>query len=520
MNWKYLLLVIGLFLITLVPIAYKTLVLRMDFFPTLKKDIWEIEFMAHIAGTPDKRVIEFPVPEASDRLLIQATQFQGKNLSLTIEKTKEGNFARLSGTSLQKTSAVYKVQIRAMEKIYQVPERDYSTFYPKSVEPFLTPIELGDEVEAEIFRLEQEIVQAQKNKVRVAKSLYYFVNEEIVSSKRSVGLEMALAHFRGSSKDKSNLLTILLRRQGIPARTVRGIDLKEGEETRRRYYYWNEVYLDGDWYPVAATAGYFGYVSTRMVPLFASIALEKKIQNEGSRVEIYAKRMLSDEFNAHQYKKELAKKGTTFLSFSPYTLPLSIQPGLKLLLLFAVGCVVLTFCRNIIGVKTFGIFFPILLALFFKSTSLAFGLGCFLIIILFGFLERYLLKGLHLLAVPRLSIILTFLVMSLLGFAILNNQYHFSAHNPTLLPIIITTMFIERFSIKMEEEGWKNTLISLMGTILISLLSFGLFSWKDLEIFVYTHPETLFAIIAILIVIGKYTGYRLFEVVRFREFLK
>ena len=93
-------------------------------------------------------------------------------------------------------------------------------------------------------------------------------------------------------------------------------------------------------------------------------------------------------------------------------------------------------------------------------------------------------------------------------------------HNPTLLPIIITTMFIERFSIVIEEEGSWSMTKYLFGTLIVSLLSYLMFSWEELETVIYVHPELLLAIIALLILIGRYKGYRLTELWRFRSMVK
>ncbi|MDX1387335.1 MAG: 7TM domain-containing protein, partial [bacterium] len=392
--------------------------------------------------------------------------------------------------------------------------------YPKSIQSYLQPPAVSERLEKSLEQLEQELDLSAKDNIQKAKALFYFIHEEIFISDETIGLENTLLYSRGTHFSRVNLLTLLLRRQGIPSRTVVGIKLLDKKDKKRPWVYWNEAYLDGKWIPLFPVKGYFAEIPANYIPLVRPVHLEEKVKIEGFRFGIYAHRVVADRFSALEYSQELAKKDSAFLGFSPYTLPLSEQPALKLLLLFSLGCVVLAFCRNILGIKTFGIFFPILLALFFKNTSLLFGLGFFLMLLLMGYGERFWLSKLQLLAVPRFSIILTLIVITLLVFSVLNRRYQFSDYSVTLLPIIIVTMFIERFSIMLEEEGWSNTGKSLVGTLVIALISYGLFLWKDLEILIYTHPELLFTVIAILILIGKYTGYRLSELIRFREFIK
>ncbi len=520
MNWKYFLLVTGLLLATAIPISYKTFILGMDFFPSVKKDTWAIEFMAKVKGSPKSQKIVFPIPKASDRIQILETQFEGQNLALAIKTTLAGAHASLTGISRQNIKVFYRVNLKGFQKKYKMPVSNEWQSYPKKVAAFLDPPPLSPSVEQAIERLEYELFSVKMTRLNRIKTLFYFLHEEILKGKKHQGIEQALLKSKGSSRDKAELFTILARRQGIPARTIMGITLTEKENIKRTAWHWNEVYLGQQWIPVLLKEGYLGEIPAEYLPLATSTKLRPKWPNDGFHLTVNAERLSSEQFNALEYRKQLTAKKSLILSFSPYTLPLSEQPAFKLLLLFAFGTLVLAFCRNIIGMKSFGIFFPVLLALFFKDTSLWFGMGFFGFIIIMGTLERRLLTAMHLLAVPRFSIILVLLVITLLLFAILNNQYQFSQYNPAILPIIITTMFIERFSIKWEEEGTLNTGQALLGTFFISIVAYSLFSWELLERLLYTHPETLFTIIAFLIMIGRYTGYRVSEIIRFREFLR
>ena len=164
---------------------------------------------------------------------------------------------------------------------------------------------------------------------------------------------------------------------------------------------------------------------------------------------------------------------------------------------------------------------PILLALFFLESSLLFGLVFFTGVVGIGFLERKVLQKLYLLAVPRLSIIMTMVVILLTACALIFSQMGvFNKFTPTLFPIIITTVFIEKFSIMLEEEGTLNTLKVITNTSIIAITIFFLLKLPGLQVFVYTYPELLLISVAAQILIGKYTGYRLTELFRFKDFFK
>ena len=191
------------------------------------------------------------------------------------------------------------------------------------------------------------------------------------------------------------------------------------------------------------------------------------------------------------------------------------------ILMIPLGTLVLSIARNVIGIPTFGIFTPILLTLFFKETSFGFGFVFFFVVVLVGIGERYILDKFYLLAVPRLSIILTLVIMLMIGYSLFSSDIAMISQNHlAFFPIVIVTTNIERLSIMLTEEGLANTLKTLFGTLVIAILGYLLYSIHALEMFMFTNPELLFTIIGFLILIGKYKGYRLSEFLRFRDLVR
>ena len=191
------------------------------------------------------------------------------------------------------------------------------------------------------------------------------------------------------------------------------------------------------------------------------------------------------------------------------------------ILLIPIGTLVLAIARNLIGIPTFGIFTPILLTLFFKETSFGFGMLFFGIVVIIGIGEKYVLDKFYLLAVPRLSIILTLIIMLMLGYSFYSAEMtSISQKHLAFFPIVIVTLIIERLSIMITEEGMLNTFKTLLGTLVIVLLVYSLYFISALEMFMFTNPELLFSIIGILILVGKYKGYRLSEFIRFRDLVR
>jgi hypothetical protein len=249
--------------------------------------------------------------------------------------------------------------------------------------------------------------------------------------------------------------------------------------------------------------------------------VERLISRKNASYSIQAERARINRFNKAEFRKAVLRSDSIFAKFSLYRLPLPLQTMFTTLMLIPVGTLVLSLARNIIGIPTFGIFTPILLTLFFKETSLGFGMLFFGIVVLIGIGERYILDKFHLLAVPRLSIILTLVILMMLGYSFFSHDFAvFSQKHLAFFPIVIVAINIERLSIMITEEGLVNTLKTLVGTLIIAILGWALYSITALEMFVFTNPELLFTIIGLLILIGRYKGYRLSEFLRFRDLVR
>jgi hypothetical protein len=70
--------------------------------------------------------------------------------------------------------------------------------------------------------------------------------------------------------------------------------------------------------------------------------------------------------------------------------------------------------RNIIGLQTFGIFMPALIATSLRESELLWGLLVFLGIIFMGAMLRTVLDRLRILHTPKLTIVLVYVVFALL----------------------------------------------------------------------------------------------------------
>ena len=106
-------------------------------------------------------------------------------------------------------------------------------------------------------------------------------------------------------------------------------------------------------------------------------------------------------------------------------------------------------------------------------------------------------------------------VLCLLLISILSHQLGLEMGlSVALFPVVILTIAIERVSILWEEVGPREALHQSLGTLVVAAIAYLVMGLDTVQYLVFVFPELL--LVGIL-VLGRYTGYRLFELRRFRE---
>jgi hypothetical protein len=80
------------------------------------------------------------------------------------------------------------------------------------------------------------------------------------------------------------------------------------------------------------------------------------------------------------------------------------------------------------------------------------------------------------------------------------------------------TMTIERMSIVWEERGMREALLQGSGSLIAAALAYIVMNINVIQHFVFVFPEVLFTVLACTLLLGRYSGYRLSELIRFRIF--
>ena len=196
--------------------------------------------------------------------------------------------------------------------------------------------------------------------------------------------------------------------------------------------------------------------------------------------------------------------------------------------------------RTVIGITTFGTFGPALLGLVCRDLhDFPWALGIFVGIMLTGWIIRRLLDRYHLLMVPRISVLLTCIVgLLVICLALLGPEAGTTRGYVALLPLIILTHMIERFWTVETEDGTAASFRTLLGTVVVAVVvtfvvNFDLplnaaarWLWHGpvvppdaVRTTFFRYPECLGLVLAGQLLLGRYTGYRLTELFRFRDLL-
>ena len=131
---------------------------------------------------------------------------------------------------------------------------------------------------------------------------------------------------------------------------------------------------------------------------------------------------------------------------------------------------------------------------------------------------RSYLSHLNLLLVSRVAAVVIVVILLMAVIAISSYKMGVDqALTVTFFPTIILAWTIERMSILWEEEGGHEVLVQGGGSLLVAVIAYLVMSNHVVEHLTFNFPELLFSLLGVTLLLGKYTGYRLSELYRFRE---
>jgi hypothetical protein len=208
-----------------------------------------------------------------------------------------------------------------------------------------------------------------------------------------------------------------------------------------------------------------------------------------------------------------------FLISTILGLPASERAVFRYIVLIPLGAFIVVLMRNLIGVPTLGTFMPVLLALALLEIDPVRGLIMFGVLIAAGLWFRFLLSRLNLLVVPRVAACVVIVTLLMILMTVM--CYHLGIGGGaqiTLFPMIILAWTIERMSLIWEEEGKRSAISQVSGSVLVAVAAYCFMKVEQVQYWAFYFPELLLVLLAGILLIGRYTGYRVSELFRFRSF--
>ena len=482
--------------------AYKVVGLGFSLSPEEKVKVWTVESVISFDAEGGPVEVSLNLPDNRKGLVVMERRVKKGGYEYAVEK---------KGSALR--GVWTKEKAEGPQKIYfqsQIYRKDWQDSRP--VEEGYKPAELPFFSSVAEDLAKDLIVKAKKESntpVGIASGILNQLNRPEDNGGAAILLE--------KNKDFGGTLELaraLIIKAGVTARSVKGFFLdKDSSNIKPQGFL--EIRDGDEWLlmdPVEAkvlnSGSFLLWQMDNESILEVTGGVHSKIRFSSLATSIIANKAAID--------AGLGKSRSMFVDFSIYSLPIKVQNSFRLLLLIPFGALVVVIMRNLVGIRTSGTFLPILIAMTFIQTSLLSGLALFILIVSLGLILRSYLSRLNLLLVPRISAVLVFVIVIYVFIAV--TSYKLGSELGLMVsffPMIIISWTIERMSILWEEEGPKEVFIQGGGSLLTASLVYLLMTNRYIEHLSYSFPELLLVVLAVILCIGSYTGYRLSELSRF-----
>lgn len=499
---------ISIFLIKIFSYGYPLL-------PNKTFDNWYVEFSLKPRISPGyitfdgiPAELKLQIPQDDDKYAIANIQLLSPGFGKEQEETGQKKFHILTKRNLKEEQ-----NILLRFNVFELDNTFKQTDLPVSIESRFAPqnrISNPDE-RLEVFYNQLDTLSQEAQRLSAdTRSYVRQVIRILVQNKETLSF---LKEEIGTRRAEM-VVSEILKSNGIISRTAHGFKLsKESRNADLRH--WIEVYENKKWERYS-----FDLNDKDLQTYYRwSIDNDKLVDTSDHIAYTYG---LAVKANSDSSLTRLVwtQENQNFLLkfFTLQTLPLKQQLVVQVLLLLPLGALGVSFFRQVIGVTTFGTFMPVLVALAFRETGLLYGICFFFAVITIGLIARKYIDKLHLLMVPRLSAILSVIVVVIILFMLLTKDQNLSfGISVALFPVVIITMFIERMSTILDEMGPRDACYGFFGSLGVASLIYVLVLNDITKHIMFTFPELLFVIIAACLVLGRYNGYKLTEYWRFRQ---
>lgn len=488
---------------------YKVVHLSFPVLPEETVKTWKIEARIRFVGKGGPAKVSLFIPTSA------------RNYALMDERFVSGGFGLVAGIDHGHRKAVWSIrEAEGKQTLYYQADiaRVRSTAPPpKGKKPEPEKSELND---SQKKALQAVLKKAQAQSADVPTLVSVLLKQ--MTAKELDENERILVGTNPTPAKRMRAASKVLNYGGITARPVRGIRLREEKVEFTRdapLLSWIEVYHQGEWMAFNPMTG-AQEIPDNWFPWWTGTDPMVRLEG-GDKPETTVSVAPKEEAAVSAAARRGLVTHPWLLKYSLFSLPVNTQAVYRIMLLVPIGALLLVLLRNMIGIKTFGTFMPVLIALSFRETGLLRGIVIFTLLVVLGLAVRFYLERLKLLLVPRLAAVLIVVVLTMAALSIVTHKMGGNTGlSVALFPLVILTMTIERMSIVWEERGASEAIVSGVGSLFTAALAFIVMNLAIVEHLVFVFPELLLVVLALTLLTGRYTGYRLTDLHRFREFAK
>jgi hypothetical protein len=491
-------LIATLFLVGIGLFSYRYWVLDVPLTDTEKVNSWMVEANLRFIAQRNVPVkASFTIPYMPPYVAILDEYFVAQNYGVT---TNLNGYNRRAIWTLRRSAGAQSLYYRAVLR-----ETDnHDAYLTRPVKMKTLPV-----TDSQKTAMDSVIGQARQSSADIqtfAQSAIKELNKRDGNAKLLVGSEVS---------DAQVVLAAVgvLNRAKIDAMPVLGFYLMQQSKANVKWFL--AVYNDKEWLYINPHTGAAGLPKDFLIWQYGNAAM---FEVTGGKKPQFSLTVSPTPVNALSLAKARGfQTDSQLLRFSLLQLPVNVQETYKILLTVPVGAFIILLLRNFIGLRTFGTFMPVLIALAFRETHVIWGIMLFTFIVSFGLLARFYLDQLRLLLVPRLAAILTVVIMLMIFISVMSQKLDLdSGLSVALFPMIILTMTIERMCIMWDERGASDAIKSGIGSLAAAVIAFAAMSNASLQYLMFAFPELLLVLLAFILWFGQYRGYRLLELIRFK----
>jgi len=492
--------------ISMATMAYKVQVLNFPLFAGQEKSVWSIEAKVKFKGNGENVFVSLALPDAQKGMYVYNENASSANYGYTTalsEGYQRGEWAKRKVKGTQ--TLYYSIDVVTDEEYRPEKIKEYK---------YKSDIEASSIVLQAASAIMQDAYEHSADDISMTSRLI----SEFNKSEPSQAIEMLNRRYIRSHKDLRDTLAVLLEKRDVQLRRIGAIVLKDGQKNvlLRPML---EVFHKGKWQLFDVNKGKIDKSKDLFIWQRGAVSLLDAEGVKNSEVRFSVTENVVSARKAALLKN--SEEQISLMDFSLFVLPNESQNAFKRLLLIPIGALVVVLLRVLIGLKTSGTFMSVLIAMAFMQTDLIPGLIMFILVVSLGLIVRSYLSYLNLLLVARISAVLIIVVGIMAVVAVFAYKLGFrDAITITFFPMIILAWTIERMSIVWEEDGAKEVFIQGSGSLGVAVLAYFAMTNPIMQFWTFNFPEILLAVLGLIILIGRYSGYRLSELYRFASMVK